>query len=253
MQLPHRNTQPSGLLIACSGGADKNNDGFTISGMVGDGSLVGATVTVTDANGAVIAETLSDEVTQYVAVIPPDTPTPLRITAKDGVDLVTGGASEFALAAVAFSTSQTVNVSPLSALATRMAECSGATSASGLNRSWSLIGAELGMGLSASVNPMNSPIATNNAAQLVLANEAFREVMRRTGSALANGGSALSPDEVLAQIACDLEEDALLNGVGQGADPRTAVTFQAARAAVLLELIAGGLYVGGQDVGGLPT
>ena len=237
----------AGLLIACSGETEKN-DGFIVSGLVGDASLVGAAITVADANGDTIVETLSDEATRYEAQIPPDTPMPLTITAKDGVDLVTGGANEFDLVAVAFATSQTVNVSPLTTLATRMAECSGAISQTSIDRGWSLIEAELGMGLDFSVNPMTQPISTSNAAQLILANEALREILRRVRSALAGSGADISSDEILRQIACDLEHDAVLNGVGPGADARTTATFRAAQAAVLLEIVAGELHVDGQNI-----
>ncbi|MCZ6642422.1 MAG: hypothetical protein O7F71_12660, partial [Gammaproteobacteria bacterium] len=240
----------AGLLIACSGGTEKTDlgDDFIVSGYVGDASLVGASITVADANGETVFETVSDQTAQYEAQIPAESPMPLTITAQGGEDLVTGGATEFDLVAVAFSNSQIVNISPLTTLATRTAECSGAVSQTSIDEAWSLIQAEVSMGLDPSVNPMTQQFSTDNAAQLALANEAFREVLRRVRSALAGSGTDISPDEILTQIACDLEDDAVLNGVGPGADARTAATFRAAQAAVLLEIAAGELYVGGQDV-----
>ena len=112
----------AGLLNACAGGTEKNEgsgddfEAFIVSGHVGDASLVGASITVADANGATVFETVSGQTAQYEAQIPAGSPMPLTITAEDGEDLVTGGATEFDLVAVAFSNSQTVNISPLSTL-----------------------------------------------------------------------------------------------------------------------------------------
>ena len=242
-------------LSACSGGADQADEltgevpadnGFTVSGSVGDGSLVGASVVVADANGDIIVETLSDAGTLYEVDIPPDSSMPLTITATGGADIVSGGAIEFDLVSVVFSNSQTVNVSPLTTLATRMAECSGTVSASSMDRSWALINSELGTMFDPLVNPMTQPVSADNAAQLVLANEALRETLRRTVSALVGSGVDVSADATLEMIACDLEEDGVLNGVGQGADARTTATFLAAYAAVLIEVLAGEVYVAGR-------
>ncbi len=116
----------SGLLLACSGSAGSTGHtapAFIVSGSVGDGSLVEAAMTATDAT---ISNALSDATTHYELEIPAATVMPLTIVAKGGSDLVGGQLADFELVAVAFdAASQTVNVSPLTTLATRMAECSG--------------------------------------------------------------------------------------------------------------------------------
>ncbi|MDH3642435.1 MAG: hypothetical protein OES38_10090, partial [Gammaproteobacteria bacterium] len=236
----------AGLLIACSGEAEKA-DGSAIPELSGDVSLIGASVTVTDANGDTVADTLSDESAQYEVSIPPDTPLPLTITARGGNDLLLGGASEIDRVAVTFGASSTANVSPLTTLAARMVECAGPVSEASLDHSWSLIANELPMGMGAPVSSMGQPVTSANAAVVVLANEALLEAMRRVRAALAGGGASVSVDEVLTRIACDLVEDAVLNGAGSGADARTTATFHAAQAAVLLEVIAGQLHIAGQN------
>ncbi len=210
----------SGLLLACSGSAGSTGHtapAFIVSGSVGDGSLVEAAMTATDANGATISKALSDATTHYELEIPAATVMPLTIVAKGGSDLVGGQLADFELVAVAFdAASQTVNVSPLTTLATRMAECSGAISQSSIDRSWSLIQEEMGLGLGPAMNPMNQPLASNNTARIVLANATLREVVRRAVSAMASTGTNLSADDILRQLACDLGGDTKRNGIGEG-------------------------------------
>ncbi|MCZ6643712.1 MAG: hypothetical protein O7F71_19220, partial [Gammaproteobacteria bacterium] len=240
----------TGLLIACSGGSEQTDSSspdapFTVSGTVGG---VGAVLTATDVNGVTVAETLSDATSRYEVEIPPGAALPITITAQGGTDLVTGGSTDFDLLGVAFTANaQTINISPLTTLATRIAECSASVDESSIKRSWSVIDQKLGMGLTPALNPMNEPVGSSNAAELVLANTALRETVRRTASAMAGAGATVSAADVLRQVACDLQVDAVLNGVGPGVDARAIVAFRAAEAAVLLEVIAGQLHIAGQD------
>ena len=239
----------TGLLIACSGGSGGTDSSprppFTVSGTVGD---AGAALTATDATGATVAQTQSDATSRYEVEIPSSAAQPITITAQGGTDLVTGMSTDFDLLGVTFtSTAQTINLSPLTTLATRIAECTGSVTESSIETSWSVIDQKLGMGLRPTLNPMNEPVGPGNAAELVLANAALQEMVRRTASAMAAAGATLSGDDILKQVACDLQADAVLNGVGQGVDPRAIATFRAAEAAVLLEVIAGQLSIAGQD------
>lgn len=239
----------TGLLIACSGGSGGTDSSprppFTVSGTVGN---VGAALTATDATGATVAQTQSDATSRYEVEIPSSAAQPITIRAQGGTDLVTGTSTDFDLVGVTFtSTAQTINLSPLTTLATRIAECTGSVTKSSIETSWSVIDQKLGMGLRPTLNPMNEPVGSGNAAELVLANAALQEMVRRTASAMAAAGATLSGDDILKQVACDLQADAVLNGVGQGVDPRAIATFRAAEAAVLLEVIAGQLSIAGQD------
>lgn len=239
----------TGLLIACSGGSGGTDSSprppFTVSGTVGN---VGAALTATDATGATVAQTQSEATSRYEVEIPSGAAQPITIRAQGGTDLVTGTSTDFDLVGVTFtSTAQTINLSPLTTLATRIAECTGSVTKSSIETSWSIIDQKLGMGLRPTLNPMNEPVGSGNAAELVLANAALQEMVRRTASAMAAAGATLSGDDILKQVACDLQADAVLNGVGQGVDPRAIATFRAAEAAVLLEVIAGQLSIAGQD------
>ena len=216
-----------------------------MSGTVGN---VSAALTATDATGATVAQTQSDATSRYEVEIPSSAAQPITITAQGGTDLVTGTSTDFDLVGVtSTSTAQTINLSPLTTLATRIAECTGSVTESSIETSWSVINQKLGMGLRPTLNPMNEPVGSANAAELVLANAALQEMVRRTSSAMAAAGATLSGNDILKQVACDLQVDAVLNGVGNGVDPRAIATFRAAEAAVLLEVIAGQLSIAGQD------
>jgi len=118
----------TGLLVACSGGSKQTDSSspdalFTLSGTAGD---TDAAITATDANGATVVETVSDTTSRYTLAIPQSAALPITITARGGTNLVTGGSTGFDLLGVAFiASANTINVSPLTTFAVRIAECSG--------------------------------------------------------------------------------------------------------------------------------
>ena len=244
-----------GLLSACSGGIDKTtsnntNVAFLVSGSVGDGPIVDARITVTDASGTVVLSTTADSTANYRIDVPSDALMPLTIRASGGIDLVTGRAADFELMAVVMASGeQTINVSPLTTLAVQTATCStGGLNAASLQNSWNTIHREVAMGLDSALvsDPMGEAVTGANVEMVVLANEALGEVVRRTQIALTAAGTTISTDEVIRQLGCDLA-DGDLDGVGSSVNARVISTFRAVEAAVLLEVIAGRLEVDGQD------
>ena len=218
---------------------------FTIQGSVGDGPIVGATIEVRDANGQLIAETTSDSTADYTIDLPADTELPVRVQAQGGTDLVTGRAPDFVLRSVVFGTnSQTINVSPLTTLAFEAADCTGAVTSSSLAAVSGHVQNDVSMGLDSAIDASAAPVSAANIADIVLANEALGEVVRRTETALVNAGFAVDGDGVLRNLACDLSDGAV-DGSGPAVDTRTTLAFRAAEASVLLEVLAGELFVDG--------
>jgi len=243
------------FLAGCAGGSEEDSSdsvavGVSLVGSVGDGPIVGATVTVLDADGNLVRETQSDGQASYEVAVPDGVPLPLTVQVSGGIDLVTGRAPDFPLAAVTLRNGQqTVNVSPLTTLATEAASCAGkGYDPAQLEAAWTAIEGSLGMGWRPSIDgdPMSDAVDAGNAEALVLANEALGEVLRRAEAALAASSSAVDAASVMTQLACDLVDGAL-DGVGPDVDPRVVASVRMAEAAVLLEVIAGRLEVDGAD------
>ncbi len=246
------------VAAACSSGSEEGSsdallNAFTFSGSVGDGPIVGAEVSVTDADGNLVTTATSDDGANYSVEIPGQTPLPVTISVQGGTDLVTQRASDFELVAALHTVGpQTVNVSPLTTLAVRAAECNGDITPENLDLAWRAMSADLNIGLdsTALADPMTSAIDESNIETAVLANEAIGEWVRRTGAALQSAGVAVSLDEVVEVLACDMADGALdaamVSLVGSN-DDRILAIAQAVEIGVRLEVLAGRLEVDGAD------
>ncbi len=204
---------------------------------------------VLDANGQEVARTVADGNARYEVQIPSSAALPLTVEASGGTDLVTGRGVDFVLAgAVTDPGAQTVNISPLSSLAVGSASCGRSLTSQSLAGALEDVLRKMSMGLDrdALANPISDEIDPDNVATFVLSNEMLGEAVRRTTNALAATGADVDADDVLALIACDLQDGAL-DGAGGNADARTTATFRAAEIGVTLEALAGRLEVDGQD------
>jgi len=242
-------------LSACSGGSDAGGAAgssvavadapVVVSGSVGDGPVVGATLEVTDADGRLLQTDRSSETADYRLELAVDTRLPVLVRATGGRDLVTDRALDFPLLGAVLTTGNvTVNVSPLTTLAVEAARCSAeGLGATGLEAAWQAIETEASFGLDRALvaDPMSDRVDEANVGTLVLANEALGETVRRTMTALAQAGSPLDGGEILRQFACDLMGDSRSGAV----DPRVVAVFEAAALAVHLETLAGRLEVDG--------
>jgi hypothetical protein len=241
------------ILLGALGGCSNEGDGPSaqaLVGSVGDGPVVDALVTLTDAGGSLVSETLSDITANYAVDVPAGHAYPLTLTASGGTDLVTGRALDFTLRSVVLGPEVTrVNLSPITTLAVAVAACSSGAEvdAAHLETAFQTLAAELTMGLDPALvaDPLHDEVIPATAAAVVLANEALAEALRRTQIALAATGSASDLDTLIARLGCDLT-DGVVDGLGGESDTRIAATFYAASAEVMLELIAGSLKVDGQ-------
>ena len=111
-------------LTACGGGDSGITSDVTHSGSVGDGPITGATVTIMDRNGTILATETSDNTANYqVTLKVPKDAYPLHITATGGIDAVTQSQPDFSLASVATDPAQSkAHINPFSTLITRMAD-----------------------------------------------------------------------------------------------------------------------------------
>ncbi|MDP6470571.1 MAG: hypothetical protein QGI81_06185 [Pseudomonadales bacterium] len=218
---------------------------FTASGSIGDGPVVGADVVATDAQNRTVVSGESDVLANYSIDIPSGTPLPVLITSTGGTDLVTNRAPEFTMVGVVHAEgAQTVNVSPLSTLIVRTAECNDGLSSNKFDAAMDTVLSSMSMGLDETVieHPMTDPVSASNIATIVLSNEALGEAVRRSHAALIRGGAALPMDDVLSIVGC-----ALAGRPPSGADASTYAVFRTAQAQVLLEVLAGRLSVDGSD------
>ena len=228
--------------------SSSEEDTYRIGGSIGDGPIVGADIEVQDANGDVIASATSDEQADYAIYIPENTPLPIKVRVTGGIDLVTNRAADFELLAIVHSTGiQTVNVSPLTTLAVKTAECRGAPTVDGMNDAWDDILRELNIGLDAVQfgDPMTQRIDRNNVETAVLANESLGELVRRTGAAF---GGALPLDLIVDVLACDIADgvfDGLVVGSTGQDERRIFAVAKSSEIAIRLEVIAGALEVDG--------
>jgi hypothetical protein len=240
-------------LSACSGGgAGSDSTGSSnaaatgpvvVSGSVGDGPVVGATLQVVDAAGQVLGTDRSTDTADYQLELPAETRLPVLVTATGGIDLVTQRPLDFPLVGAVLATGNvTVNISPLTTLAVYAAQCSAlGLGSAGLEAAWQRIYADASFGLDDGLvaDPMTDPVDAANVRTLVVANEALGEAVRRTMQALEQAGAPVAGAEILRQVGCDL-----VGGMRTGAiDARVLATFEAAGLAVRLETVAGRLEV----------
>lgn len=224
----------------------------SISGSVGDGPIVGASMQVLTRNGNVLAEFESDVRAAYsVSVDAQAADFPLRIEAEDGTDLVTNLPPDFRLLGVVLAPSSSAisNVNPHSTLAIEAASLMpGGATGENLILAGNIVASQLNFGLSTLLqdNSMSVAIDRNNVAEMVRASEALGELVRRTRDWMLIGGAIVSGDQVVRAIAADLV-DGVLDGRGAvGTDARLAAIANVVAAQVALETLSNELRVNGQ-------
>ena len=249
------------ILSACSSGSSSgSSDGlvsnFVVSGSVGDGPIVGADITVLDAFGNIIARGVSDERANYQVDIPGGSHLPVSVHVIGGTDLVTQRPADFQLLSLITEVGeQTVNVSPLTTLVARAAQCANDLSETKIDQLWQAVDRDLNIGLDSAVfgHPLRDPVTADNVETAVLANEALGEWIRRAGSSLLT--SDVSLEQIVQTVACDLGDGAM-DGVTVNSPPlapsvevqqRILAVAKAVEAGVRLEVLAGRLEVDGSD------
>lgn len=244
-------------LAGCGGGGGDTaatvpveSTDVVISGSVGDGPIVGATVSIYGQDGTLIDKQVSDASANYrLRIKAQGKMYPLTVTAEGGTDLVTGGKPDFALVSVAAQPwVKNVNLNPFTTIVVETAQrMPGGLTLNNVDLARVAVDRHLNFGLDARVfpNPITTTVDNSNVAMIVKASEAVGEVIRRAHYALRAQESALSADKIIQRIASDLA-DGTLDGKGAaGTHLRTTAVVQMVSAQVLIESLSNNLRVGG--------
>ncbi len=249
------------IVSGCLGGGDGDESvsampdyaDVRLSGSVGDGPIVGATLTVLAEDGAVLASFESSDFAGYdVTVRTRPRNFPLTIEARGGTDLVTDAAPDFFLETVVARPSKrkVANINPYTTIAAELARnLPGGMSRSNIEKAESIVVTRLNFGLNSLVDtgPTSTEINDGNVAEIVSASEALGELIRRTRDAMSAAGTPVTGDDVLQAIGSDLTDEVLDGQGGPRADARIAAVASVASAQIALETMANELHVNGVD------
>ena len=231
-------------------GLESDNE---LSGSVGDGPVVGATMRVLRNDGELLAELESDFAASYnVTVKTKGKYYPLTIDAQDGTDMVTFLAPDFRMSSAVLEPSKktVANINPFTTVALELAsEMSGGRSSSNIKDALNIVVTQLNSGLDTlvSTNPMSKRIDASNIAEIVKASETLGETIRRTRDALLAVGRTATGDAVVQSLGSDLT-DSVVDGVGgTRTDARIAAVSTIAAAQTALESMRNQLHVNGSN------
>jgi len=224
-----------------------------VSGSVGDGPAINATVTIRKKNGEELASFKSNASASYdVSLSVSERHFPLLIDATGGTDLVTGTAPDFVLRSAVLSArdSVTANVNPFSTVAYELAkDLNGGVTRQNLLAAEDIVAKSLNSGLTtlASTGPLQTPVDGTNVSEIVKASEVLAEIIRRTRDALNSAGQGVTADDVIESLGADLIDGVIEGNGGARADARTAAVANVATAEVILEALSNQLHVNGVD------
>ena len=231
-------------------GLESDNE---LSGSVGDGPIVGASMRVLRNDGEVLAEFESDFVVSYnVTVRTKGKYYPLTIEARDGTDMVTFLAPDFEMFSAVLKPAKksVANVNPFTTIAVEMAkDMVGGQTSRNIEAALNIAVVQLNSGLDTltSTNSMSTRIDASNIAEIIKASETLGETIRRTRDALLAVGRTATGDIVVRSLSSDLT-DSVVDGVGgPRADARIAAVTTIAAAQTALESMRNRLHVNGSD------
>ena len=224
-----------------------------LSGSVGDGPIIGASMNITGNDGRVLSSFESTGDAGYdVTVRTRPQNYPITIVAEGGIDLVTNNVPDFVLEGVVVKAAKrkTTNINPYSTVAYELAkDLSGGVNSENIARAEGIVSTQLNFGLSTLVDtgPTTTRIDDSNIAEIVRASEAVGELIRRTRDALVLSGVDATGDDILRAIASDLVDGAIDGEGGSRANSRIAATASVAASQIALEVMQNELHVNGAD------
>jgi len=224
-----------------------------LSGSVGDGPVVGASMRVLRNDGVELGQVASDSNANYnITVRTFSEFYPLTIEARGGTDIVTNSTPDFQLLGAVFETNaaSVANVNPFSTFAVELArDLPGGADMANLQTAQRIVTDELNNGLTslAVSGVMTTSIDGSNVAEVIRASEALGETVRRTRNALNSSGFSMLGDDVVRALSSDLTNSVIDGDGGPRTDARTAAVAVIVSAQVLLETMANELHVNGAN------
>lgn len=224
-----------------------------LTGSVGDGPIVAATIQVRAQDGMELSSISSGTTASYdVTVRTRGSYYPLRVDAIGGTDLVTQSDPDFTLRSAVLKPGNrsVANINPFTTFAIEAAsDLPGGRSEANIRQALSFVTRELNAGLQTmnGVAALDVAVDAGNIADLVRASEAVGETVRRTRDALSGVGTSVSGDYVVSAIGSDLTDGIVDGRGGPGTDARVAAVFSVALAQVSLETMRNELRVQGVD------
>ncbi len=220
---------------------------LVVSGSIGDGPVVGASISLTDNKGQLIATTTSDSNTNYTVTIPVDSEFPITISATGGLDIVTNMPLDFQMySIVEDKNNETANINPYSTLIVKTAmNMNGGLTPSNIRTAKQKVTQRLNFGLDLTLvpDPISTQITEDNVANIVKSSEVFAEMIRRTSNALLIVGVASNEDKVIEALSADMT-DGLIDGVGtEKVNPLFSATAVIVSGQVIIEALSNNLYV----------
>jgi len=242
-------TSPSGSQSSGSTGTAVAGALVTLTGSVGDGPVTNARVTITDANGNVIASSNSNAFADYSIDVPAGTAFPVIIKATEGMDVVTGAAPTFEMLSVVTGPNETqANINPFSTLIVKTAQyLPGGLTDQNLQYATQYVLNALNAGLDTALvpNPISTTIGDGNVATMIKASEDLSEIIRRIRMTLQASNANLTDDDVISALAADLSDGVLDGGGIAGARHDMPVIAAITSGQVLIEAISNNLKVNG--------
>lgn len=224
-----------------------------LSGSVGDGPVIGASMRILRNDGVELMQLDSDANASYnITVRTKGKYYPLGIDARNGMDIVTNTAPDFDLLGAVFEPGKksVANVNPFSTFAVELArDLSGGVNKTNLETAQSTVSAAFNNGLTSlkASGAMTTNVSGGNIAEMVRASEALGETVRRTRDALGASGFSTSGNNVVRALSSDLTDTVVDGNGGPRADARIAAVAVIVSAQVLLETMANELHVNGAD------
>ncbi len=245
-------------LAACLGSVDPKTsdevvDDLSLSGNVGDGPVVGASMRVIQNNGVELATFESDANANYLVNVSSTLQYyPLVIESTGGIDIVTNLPPDFVLESAVFAPASrsVANVNPFSTYAVALArQLPGGLTESNLESAQSTVSSVLNGGLNdlAMTGPMVTHIDEDNISEVVKASETVAETIRRTRDLLNAFGFNTAGDQILRAIASDITDNVVDGRGGSNSDGRMAAVMTIVTAQVYLESMANELFVNGSN------
>ena len=222
-----------------------------LSGSVGDGPVINASISVQSLSGELVVEGSSDAQARYEVIAEAsETQYPLMIVSRGGLDLVSDRGPDFELLGIAAEPGQSTiaNVNPYTTFVVEVArDLAGGITSNNASLAQAQVEANLDFGLmTLSANgALATPINGSNVAEIIKASEALGESVRRVRDRLNQIGQQANGDTVIRAIASDLVDGDIDGEGGPRVDARTAALMTVIAAEVALEALQNELRVYG--------